>query len=346
MGELILSHTFFKEQEDIFNALINNPFNENEVVLLNFNIGRTLTSFNTGRYPSLALSGDTSKLVSTGWGGYPKVWNLFTGEYLFGLESRSKYNFIKCLAENRLATYSSNGFQIWNLSRGKLLFSLFKEDNLKYDFVCLEQAVNEQNTIITAYYKEHLPPKDSQPPDFKSSLNSFASHSGKICLWDLNGKNSKMKKTITLQENYAIKVIKSVSNCLLACIYRRESKIDIWNYETGLCVKCLNESSSMTMNDLGYLKHENRLISCTEDGTINIWCMSTFEMVQMINCETRVDKFELIANSNPPKFLIKENSKCFHLWDLTTKKCLYTFKFNYEIKQFNILFNNGLESLI
>jgi WD40 repeat protein len=252
---------------------------------------------------------------------YVDVWNLFSGECLHQLEHESGVECIKCLAKNRLITSTERGIiKIWDLLQGRCLSSL----NSHYKAVILLDTVpNEANMFISG------------------------DNHGILRMWDLNKPKKKFisKIKVSYVNN---KLIKALTQGLLACL-SYNSQLDIWNYKTNERVITLKGHTDR-INDLEFSPSENWLISCSNDKTIRIWSMSTFECVQVLKQFECIKKIHLINrvshhrqmpytnSSSSIKLLTQVGSekRCFNIWDLSTNECVETFPFIHTISQFNV----------
>jgi len=230
---------------------------EDEIKLINLNTGHVIKSLNINRFYRFCLSYDENQMGNDNnvkvisyrpMDNYVNVWSLFSGERLHQLEHENGVTCIKCLSSNRLITSTDRGLiKIWDLLEGRCLFSL--NSHYKKVFL-LDTLLNQENMFISGDIR------------------------GIIRIWDLKRPKKKCISKLLKRLRY-ITLIKALTQGLLACVsYYRE--LDIWNYKTRKCVITL-EGHTDCINDLEFTPSENWLLSCSNDKTIRIWSMSTFE---------------------------------------------------------------------
>jgi WD40 repeat protein len=321
---------FIEVNQEIINVVVDDPFIKKEIKLINLNTGHVIKNLNINRFTHFCLSydvnpignNDNAKVISfQSMANYVDVWSLYSGERLHQLEHANGVECIKCLAKNRLITSTERGIiKIWDLLQGRCLFSL----NSHYKAVILLDTVpNEANMFISG------------------------DNHGILRIWDLN---KPKKKCITkIKVSYVNnKLIKALTQGLLACL-SYNSQLDIWNYKTSERVITLKGHTDR-INDLEFSPSENWLISCSNDKTIRIWSMSTFECVQVLEQFECIEKIHLInrvshhrqmpyTNSSSSLKLLTQvtsENRRFNIWDLSTNECVETFPFIQRISQFNV----------
>ena len=297
---------------------------EDEIKLINLNTGCVIKNLNIHRYTHFCLSYDENpigndnnvKVISfKSWSYYVNVWSLFSGERLHQLKHENGVKCIKCLANNRLITSSGRGLiQIWDLLEGRCLLTLISHKSA----VCiLDNVPNEANMFLSG------------------------DEDGIICIWDLKRPKNKCISKLFISFRY-IKIIKALTQGLFAGI-KNDTQIGIYRYKTRKCVIILHGHTDC-INDLEFSPSENWLLSCSNDKTIRIWSMSTFECVQVLEHFVWIQKIHLInrhrqmphVNSGSSLKLLTSEKRCFNIWDLSTNECVESFRFMHTISQFNV----------
>jgi len=248
---------------------------------------------------------------------YVNVWSLFSGERLHQLEHENGVTCIKCLSSNRLITSTDRGLiKIWDLLEGRCLFSL--NSHYKKVFL-LDTLLNQENMFISGDIR------------------------GIIRIWDLKRPKKKCIKKIFIRSRF--KLIKALTQGLLASI-KNDTQIGIYRYKERKCVITL-QGHTDCINDLEFSPSENWLLSCSNDKTIRIWSMSTFECVQVLEQFECIKKIHLInrlshgrqmpyTNLSSSLKLFTSEKRCFNIWDLSTNECVESFRFMHTISQFNV----------
>jgi len=298
-----------------------------EIKLINSNTGFVIKNLNINKYTHFCLSYDENpigndhnvKVISFEcWSSnYVDVWNLFNGERLHQLEHESGVECIKCLTNNRLITGTVRGLiKIWDLLEGQCQFSLFSHKSAVFK---LDTVPNEADMFISG------------------------NENGIIRIWDLKKPKEKCVSKILIRLRF--KLIKALTQGLLACA-DYALKICIWDYKTRKCVITLHGHTDY-INDLEFSPSENWLLSCSNDKTIRIWSMSTFECVQVLVQFECIEKIHLInrlshsrqmpyVNSSSSLKLLTSEKRCFNIWDLSTNECVESYPLMHTISQFNV----------
>ena len=164
---------------------------------------------------------------------------------------------------------------------------------------------------------------------------------GIIRIWDLKRPKKKCISKLLKRLRY-ITLIKALTQGLLACV-NCDTQIGIYRYKTRKCVITL-QGHTDCINDLEFSPSENWLLSCSNDKTIRIWSMSTFECIQVLEQFEYIKKIHLInrhrqmphVNSSSSLKLLTSEQRCFKIWDLSTNECVESFRFMHTVFQFEV----------
>lgn len=111
-----------------------------------------------------------------------------------------------------------------------------------------------------------------------------------------------------------------------------DRSIYLW-YAQGDCENfaILRAAHSNTILDLAYTARGERLLSCSVDKTVILWDADTgCRLKKLRNHHSHVNAIS--ASTTDPNLVSSVGDDCFaNIWDLRTRKCVHSFKDNYQL---------------
>ena len=211
-----------------------------------------------------------------------------------------------------ITNYGDNTFEIWDLQRGLCVDSI----NGHSEGINSIKYCPSEKLIASCGYDNIIKIWDA---------NTYS------CIRDLVGHTSVVYDIGWNKDN---KTIVSASN---------DSTVRMWNVETGICEKKLKLDASIYR--VSFVPNSNKIVMALGDGSIRIWNYKIKETIDIIDSLTRTNStvyferrpystWHLYSAAISPngQCVIKDDKNDVRVWDIMSKKILFTLKNTYHVK--------------
>lgn len=262
--------------------------------------------FDSDGLTSIIWSSDSSRIIGVSLHNTVRAWDLSTGQSsaLFEMSGGLSEPFAWSRDGNFLARSSRQAADVWDMRTGQLISTLeghSPEVSLVAWCPCNDKlaTVNLDEPAIRLWNPQNgellhiLEPPSSQTvsnlawsPDgrFLASLSTEAL--SLIDIWDFSSDQSLLTPLTIHYEGIATSIAWSTDNQHLANVsgYDRDRTVLIWNALNGNLVSRIPENTSLVLS-LESNPAANQLAVMREDGTIQIWDMTTLSISATLSAE-------------------------------------------------------------
>lgn len=273
---------------------------------------------------------DNKHIVSTAGDGTILIWDIETEKCIKTINT-GKFRIIKAPiigniskpdtpktisigsdGKRLITNYGDNTFEIWDLQMG----------------ICLDSINGHSEGINSIKYSP------------SEKLIASCGYDNIIKIWDANTYSCKRDLVGHISVVYDIGWNKDNKTIVSAS---RDSTVRMWNVETGICEKTLKLDASVYK--VSFIPNSNKIVMALGDGSIRIWNYKIKETIDIIDSLTRTNStvyfdgrpystWHLYSAAISPngQCVIKEYKNDVRVWDIMSKKILFTLKNTYHVK--------------